>query len=146
MNQTVEDAAAAPTARQLGQRQVARARLATGGTYAEAAETAGVSERTVSRWMAEADFARSVSEARAEQLQIVTGQLTTLATEAVAVLSDTMRTGTTGQQLKAAQMVLSWATRLRHDTELEARLLEVEARLGLAPSLTEGATELEEIA
>jgi hypothetical protein len=113
------------------QKELVRARLAAGGNYGEAAEAGDVGRRTVARWMSDPVFARSVSEARAEQVQAATGKLTGLADEAVGVLVQTMAEGTVTERLRAAQMVLEWGTRLRRDTDLEARLLEVESRLGL---------------
>lgn len=117
--------------RRARQQEVVRARLAAGGDYGDAAGEAGVSRRTVARWMSDPTFARSVSGARAEHVQVVTGQLTGLAGEAVSVLTEVLANGTASEQLRAAHMVLGWSTRLRRDTELEARLLEVESRLGL---------------
>jgi transposase-like protein len=119
-------------ARRRYQQETVRRVLAAGGNYSDAATEAGVSRRTVARWMSDPTFAKSVSDARAEQVQALTGQLTSLADGAVLVLSEVLVEGTNPERLRAAQMILDWGTRLRRDTELEARLLEVEGRLGLA--------------
>jgi hypothetical protein len=124
--------------RRAQQQHLVRTRLAAGGNYGEAAVEGGVSRRTVARWMSDPSFARSVSEARAEHVQAVTGQLTGLAGEAVAVLADILANGTASEQLRAAHLVLDWGTRLRRDAELEARLLEVESRLGLGDANGDG--------
>jgi hypothetical protein len=116
--------------RREAQRRVARAALAAGATYARAAETAGVSERSVARWMGTPEFARAVSEARAEQVNIVTGLLAGMTADAVEVLGSAMAGHVMAERLRAAQMVLGWATRLRRDSELEMRLIEVEVHLG----------------
>jgi hypothetical protein len=117
--------------RRLAQQALVRARLAVGDTYADAARAGGTSERSVSRWMSDSAFARSVSEARAEHVQVVTGSLTALAAQAPDVLADALVEGTIPQQLSAVELILRWSTTLRRDTDLEARLLEVEAHLGL---------------
>jgi hypothetical protein len=119
-------------ARRRYQQETVRRVLAAGGNNSDAATEAGVSRRTVARWMSDPTFAKSVSDARAEQVQALTGQLTSLADGAVLVLSEVLVEGTNPERLRAAQMILDWGTRLRRDTELEARLLEVEGRLGLA--------------
>jgi hypothetical protein len=114
------------------QQEIVRQVLAAGGNYGDAADEADISRRTVARWMSDPTFAKSVSDARAEQVQALTGQLTSLADGAVLVLSEVLVEGTNPERLRAAQMILDWGTRLRRDIELEARLLEVEGRLGLA--------------
>lgn len=122
--------------RRLAQQAIVRARLAVGDTYADAGRAGGTSERSVSRWMSDPAFARSVSEARAEHVQIVTGNLTVLAAEVPAVLAAALFEGTIPQQLSAVDLILRWSTTLRRDTELEGRLLEVEAHLGLNDATT----------
>jgi hypothetical protein len=129
-----EDPAPLPEAeaRRRHQQEIVRRVLAAGGDYGDAADEADISRRTVARWMSDPTFAKSVSDARAEQVQAVTGQLTSLADGAVLVLSELLVEGTNPERLRAAQMVLDWGTRLRRDTEIEARVLELETRLGLA--------------
>lgn len=111
--------------------EIVRGVLVAGGDYGDAATEAGVGRRTVARWMSDPVFARSVSDARAEQVQAVTGRLTGLADGAVLALSELLVEGTGPERLRAAQMILDWGSRLRRDADFEVRLLDIEARLGL---------------
>lgn len=124
------------TERRLAQQAIVRARLAIGDSYVDAGRAAGTSERSVSRWMSDPAFARSVSAARAEHVQVVTGSLTALAALTPDVLADALVEGTIPQQLSAVDLILRWSTTLRRDTDLEARLLEVEGQLGLNNTTT----------
>lgn len=130
---TTEGGARDEPSRRDAAQAIARAHLANGATYAEAGREAGMSERTVARWMTDAAFARAVSHARAEQMSVATGQITSLAPDAVAALRASLASEVPGERLRAAQLVLSWSARLRRDGELEARLVEVESRLALEP-------------
>lgn len=112
-------------------KEAARAALATGSTYHEAGQRAEVSERTVARWMATPEFARSVSEQRAEQLGVAAGQLSHVARDAAAVLIEVMTDGSRADKLKAAPLVLAWATRLHRDRAWEARMIKIEQKLGI---------------
>jgi hypothetical protein len=141
---TTEDGADTPGGPTRGDaaKETARIALATGATYAEAGRRAGVSERTIARWMSNPAFARSVSEKRSEHMNVGSGRLAAVVPDAVAVLITVMTTGTTAEQLKAAQIVLAWALRLRRDSDFEQRLLETEVLLGvrdrdLAPQVSD---------
>ncbi len=119
-------------------REVVRAALAEGLSYSEAAALGRVSKRTVVRWMAEPAFGREVADLRSEHLSEVTGQLGGLAVTAVAVLRDGLDCERPADRLRAAQLCLDWASRLRRDVDVEGRLLELERRQGLRP-VDEGA-------
>ena len=111
--------------------EIARAALAAGATYYEAGRRAGVSERTIARWMSTPEFARSVSDRRSEHMSVGSGRLAAVVPDAVAVLINVMHEGSPAEQLKAAPLVLAWALRLRKDGEFEQRLQETEVRLGI---------------
>ena len=115
-------------------REIVLAALAAGSTYAGAGLAGGVSERSVSRWMSEPSFARSVLEARTEQVNVTSGRLHLLATEAVAVLADSLGSEVSAERLKAVGLVLTWASRYRRDHDFEARLRGIEAQVGLHDS------------
>jgi hypothetical protein len=84
--------------------------------------------------MSEPSFARSVLEARTEQVNVTSGRLHSLATEAVAVLADSLGSEVSAERLKAVGLVLTWASRYRREHDFEARLREIEAQVGLHDS------------
>lgn len=111
--------------------------LATGLTYAEAGEVVGVSERTVRRRMSEQEFAADVSRRRGEHVSSLAGQLVTAGTEAVHVLRESLHADVPAVRLRAAQLLLTLGTQLRHAHELEQRLAALEA--SVEPPHTPGA-------
>ena len=74
-------------ARRSAQDEILLEALASGRTYTEAGELAGVSDRTVARRIAEPAFARLVRDRRDEQVQTVAGQLSTMANTAVMAIA-----------------------------------------------------------
>lgn len=105
------------------------AALASGATYPEAAEVAHTSARTVRRRMADEEFARRVSTARAERVAAVTGRLTEVAFEAVDTLREGLSAPRSVDQIRAAHEILVLGLRYRSDHELEGRLAAVEQQL-----------------
>lgn len=103
--------------------------LAAGMSYAEVADLANCSARTVARRMADPGFARRVSERRGERVSAITGQLTDVAVEAVAVIQSCLHAEVEGTRLRAANMALTLLMRLRHETELESRVAALERQL-----------------
>jgi hypothetical protein len=87
--------------------------------------------------MADPVFAAQVSQRRGELVAEVTGQLTTLSSDAVQVLRECLAADKPSDRMRAAHLILTLASRFRSDTELEARLVEIEARLN--PSTGEAA-------
>ena len=112
-------------------REAVKAALAAGATYREAAAAVpGSSVRSIARWMTEdPGFVREVSALRFEQVSVVSGLLSTMTIDAMAVLADAMLSEDTGDRLKAAALVLQWASRWRSQFDLETRLAELECRL-----------------
>ena len=103
--------------------------LATGSTYREAADLAGVSARTVRRRMEGVEFTARVARRRAEFLNTVTGRLAAMPDLAVDALQVALLAGTTTERLRAADMVLAQSRRFTADTDVSQRLVAVEARL-----------------
>lgn len=103
--------------------------LASGMSFPDAGKLGGVTGRTVSRRMEDPDFQARVSRRRGERVTQVTGALTDMSTEALQVLRDCMAEGRAADRLRAAQMVLLMMSRLRHETEIEDRLANVERLL-----------------
>lgn len=103
--------------------------LAQGMSFPASGTAAGCTSRTVSRRMADPEFAARVSRRRGERVAQVTGALTSMSEDALGVLRSTMSEGTNSEKLRAAQLTLTLMVRLRHDTEIEERLALVEGRL-----------------
>jgi hypothetical protein len=83
--------------------------------------------------MADAAFARRVSERRGERVAEVTGQLVTASSDAVRVLHEQCIGGErAADQLRAASLLLSLGLKFRREHDLEARLQHLEALAGLA--------------
>ena len=101
--------------------------LATGLTYAEAGELVGVSERTVRRRMSDQPFAAEVSRRRGEHVSSLAGLLVTAGADAVHVLRESLHDDAAAVRLRAAQLLLTLGTQLRHAHELEQRLAALEA-------------------
>jgi hypothetical protein len=111
--------------------------LAAGATYAEAAEQANVSERTIRRRMADPDFRKRLSEARGQMLTLVVGRLTDYALDAVETLHELLVRGPDtlpSVRERAARTILDMGARLRESSELEDRIAALEARLAEQPA------------
>ena len=116
--------------------------IANGGRYADAGEVVSRDKRTVARWMADPAFARLVGDLRAERLAEITGQMTELAPQAVAVIREALQSDNPPTQLRAAQLALEWTLRLRRAGDLEVRVLEIERAQGIRTNDTLGLQEV----
>lgn len=105
------------------------AALAGGATYAEAAEVACVSVRTVRRRMADSTYRAAVSQARGELLSRAVGLLAENAAAAARCLSRLLEEGSPQVQLGTARAILEFGGRLREALDYEERLAAVEATL-----------------
>lgn len=121
-------------ARRAAQQELAVEALARGCSYAQAGELAGVTAKTIQRWMRDGAFARLLSERRGDRLSQVTGLLLDATTEAVAVLRRECREAErASDRLRAASLLLTLAPRLHDRLDVDARLAEVEAFVGMVP-------------
>lgn len=101
--------------------------LLSGGTTAEAAESAGVSERTIRRWSAAPDF-RAVYRERARVLAAqASSALLASTSRAVEALTAALTTGSPATKVRAATALLTVAARVLDD-DTEHRILELERR------------------
>lgn len=106
---------------------VAVAGLAAGLTMTEVARQAGVSDRTLRRWLGSDAFRRRVEDARTELISTTVGKLADSASEAVATLRQLLREGNPpATRLGAARAILEMASRYRESEELERRLAALE--------------------
>lgn len=100
--------------------------LATGATINEAAERAGCSARTVSRRLADRQFARQVSTLRGQLFAVAVGRLCNNAALAADKLVALLDCGQAHIEFAAARAVLELGTKLREAGELEERLAALE--------------------
>src|SRR4051794_16926800 len=119
-------------ARRAAHHEIAKEMLAAGSSYAAVAEELHVTTRTIDRWMAVAAFRRDVSERRSRRVDEVTGLLAVSALDVVGqVRQEVFEATLSGDRIRAAGLYMKWLIELRHQEELEARLCEVERRLGI---------------
>ena len=101
--------------------------LAVGASVAEAAERAGVGQRTVHRRLKDTEFRQAVSEVRGRALDAAVGKLAGLAAKAIGTLERLVQSDTPSVALRAAKTILELGPRLRAFTELEERIAAMEA-------------------
>ena len=121
-------------ARRAAQQEVVLEALARGTSYEQAGGLAGVTGKTVQRWMRDPGFSRRLADRRGDRLSEVTGLLLDATTDAVAVIRrECLEAEKASDRLRAASLLLTMASRLRDRLDVEARLSEVEAFVGLVP-------------
>lgn len=106
---------------------VAARHLANGSTYAQAAQQAGVSERSIYGWLKRPEFQEAVKRQRGQVLDDLDGRLTGLAgkaTETLENLLDSAEAG--GVRLSAAKAVLDYHLRVHELAAIEKRLAALE--------------------
>jgi hypothetical protein len=103
--------------------------LAAGSPVEKAAETAGVSVRTVYRRLADPAFARRLAQARDELISSALGELVECASEAVATLRALLSASDERVRLGAAKSTLDQLLRLRETLMLSQRLAALERSL-----------------
>jgi len=102
--------------------------LARGKTVREAAESAGIGERTAHRRLSEPVFLRLVQETRAEMMTRAMGKLADASIEAVETLVSLLKAESETVRLGAARTILEAGPRLRELTDMETRLADLERR------------------
>jgi hypothetical protein len=114
-------------------RDAAIVRLAAGATVAEAAQAAGVTERTIFRWQAEAAFRSEISTARTRLFDRALGRLAASAATAADTMSELSDTAAAAAQpgasvrLAAARATLEIGRKLWETIELEASIRSLKA-------------------
>ena len=103
--------------------------LASGRSQSEAAQLAHLSKRTVARRMSDPEFAARVSRRRGDVVAELAGRLTGLTEDAITAIGEVLMSGTPGDRLRAARLVITGVVALRRDGELEDRLREIEDEL-----------------
>ncbi|MET9128619.1 helix-turn-helix domain-containing protein [Streptomyces antibioticus] len=100
--------------------------LAQGHTTTQAATAAGVTVRTVQRWINDPDFALNVRDARKDLLQHAVGRLAAGAVQAVDTLLEALEDDSTKVRVMAARTLLDTLLPLRESLELEERIAALE--------------------
>lgn len=122
-------------ARRAAQQELVIEALARGANYTKAGKLAGVAAKTVQRWMRDAAFTRRLSDRRGDRLSEVTGLLLDATTDAVTVIRrECVQAEKASDRIRAAALLLTLSTRMRDKLDVEARLAEVEAFIGLVPA------------
>ena len=105
--------------------------LLTTNSIAQAADAAGLSERTVYRYMSDTMFKAELRKIQGEAMAAAVSSLTGAAGDAVGALREIVGDGETnpGVRVRAAVAILNQRQRLIAHTELEERLSEIERRL-----------------
>src|SRR4051794_27489391 len=98
------------------------AALMASATIAAAAKAADVEDRTIYRWLADADFDAAYRAARREAVQVATGRLQQASGAAVATLCQLLVNGTPTIKLSAAKTILEMAIKSVELEDLAARL------------------------
>jgi hypothetical protein len=105
------------------------AHLAGGLTLTQAAEKAGVAERTARRRAKEPAFRRRVEELKAEAVGRAVGVLGRSMTGAAVELAKLLKSADEKTRLQAAREIIGLTLRARQQTELERRMAELEDAL-----------------
>jgi len=100
--------------------------LAGGATRQQAAQSAGVGERTVYRRLEDPAFRARIEEARADMLARTSALLTAAGAAAAGTLVRLLRAESDAVKLAAAVRIIELGGKLRTDLELEARIAAVE--------------------
>src|SRR5262245_32571470 len=103
--------------------------LAGGLTVRDAAQAAGVGERTATRRLADLDFRRRVSQVRAAVVERALGKMADGMAEAADTLRGLLRAEAESVRLGAARSIQELGNKLREAVELERRINELERRL-----------------
>lgn len=105
------------------------AALAGGATIAQAAQQAGVSERTAHRRLAEPAFRAQLDAARAELVRATLGRLLRHGTAAADALVRLLEQAPPATRLGAARAIIELGGKLRESEDIERRLAALEAAL-----------------
>jgi hypothetical protein len=107
------------------------AALLSSKTVLGAAELAGVSARTLTRWLADDGFKAALTEAESEAIDAATRRLIGLQGAAIDTLQETLsdRKALPGIRLRAAQSILDYGLKLRELRNIESRLAALEATI-----------------
>lgn len=99
-------------------------------TIAEAADQAGVGERSIYRYLNEPGFQEAFRAARRRVLSRTTARLQQAAEDAVATLTAMLHEGPAYSRVSAARSILEWSFRAMEIEDVVARLEALEEETG----------------
>lgn len=103
--------------------------LLTGQTITDAADHAGVTRQTVTRWLAQPEFKSALAEAQSAALAAFGAGLVGLSESALQVLAEAMTDERTANRLRAASIHANSLLRIAELVDLAARVEALEQRL-----------------
>ena len=121
------------TAGKTRRREQAVAALLTEPTLDRAAHRAGVSEKTLRRWLRDAEFQSAYGAAREEALRMALGRLQGLLLQATATLERAMLCGTPTTEVRAPIAVIEHGFKGTELLDLANRVAALEAKPDEAP-------------
>jgi hypothetical protein len=107
-------------------REQAAVLLASGTSIVKTAQTLGMSERGIHKWLDDPSYSARVDELRAEMLARTMGFLMANTLKAARKLRRLLDDGNSRVQLQAARAVLENASRLRQEITIEQRVAALE--------------------
>jgi hypothetical protein len=103
--------------------------LASGTSITDAAEQAGISRKTVQRYLARPAFRRLVARQRAEMLASALGRMTDNMSRAADTVASLLDGAEPHIRLRAARTLLSLGLRLQDAVDVDERVRELEREL-----------------
>jgi HEAT repeat protein len=110
-------------------RDIVAGHLAAGRTFVEAAQAAGVNDRTVRRWWEETAFRHRVCELRTAAVERSLGRLSDAMTAAADELRELLSAESENVRLGAARSLIELGVKLRDSVELTERVAALEGMM-----------------
>lgn len=119
--------------------EIAAFAIATGSTTLEAAKKAGVSPRTIDRWLATPSFRTRINEIRSEILERATGKLVSILTCAIETFRTLLSSESDHVRLGAARSIVETAVKYHEVLNLDERVKRLEEGESQGPDRKAGA-------
>ena len=98
----------------------------TSGSIIEACKKTGITRATYYQWYSNSNFRKEIFDIRQKFLSLVIGEIENSIEKAVKVLIEVLNNDSGYLRLRAAQLILDYALKLRHELELEERINKIE--------------------
>ena len=120
------------TSRRTSKKSRAIVALLSGKTNSQAAQSAGVTERTIYRWLSDPSFRSELSEAERQMIESATRQMSSLQEKAINVLDQLLESQDVSPQIRlsTAKSILRLSLGYR-DRNIERRLYELEVLVSM---------------
>ena len=120
------------TSRRTTKKSKAIVALLSGKTNSQAAQSAGVTERTIYRWLSDPSFRSELSEAERQMIESATRQMSSLQEKAINVLDQLLESQDVSPQIRlsTAKSILRLSLGYR-DRNIERRLYELEVLVSM---------------